>query len=52
MTNVVPMPVADATVSDQEEKGRRILAAAEQLAGGVPGSWTLWYEERAKKLGH
>ena len=46
---VVPFP-HDAAVSEEEHK-RRILAAAEQLAGGVAGSWTLWYKERAEKLG-
>ena len=44
---VVPFP-HDTT---DEERNRRILAAAEQLASGVPGSWTLWYKERAEKLG-
>jgi flagellar biosynthesis GTPase FlhF len=37
--------------TDSEERNRRILAAAEHLAGGVPGSWTLWFKERAEQLG-
>jgi putative DNA primase/helicase len=44
---VVPFPHG----GSEEERNRRILAAAEQLAAGVAGSWTLWYARRAEQLG-
>jgi Protein of unknown function (DUF3631) len=38
---VVPFP------DPEEEKNRRILAAAKQLAAKTPGEWKLWYKRRA-----
>jgi hypothetical protein len=42
---VVPFP------DPEEEKNRRILAAAKQLAAKTPGEWKLWYKRRAGELG-
>jgi hypothetical protein len=48
--NVFHFPPQEQGISE-EERARRILVAAEHLAGQPAGVWTLWYEEKAALLG-
>jgi uncharacterized protein DUF3631 len=48
--NVFHFPPQEQGISE-EERARRILVAAEHLAGQPAGVWTLWYEEKAAPLG-
>jgi hypothetical protein len=49
MADIIPIPGAHEP--DDEERNRRILAAATDLANKTAGEWTLWGPRRAEQLG-